>query len=209
MWSSHCSQFCSLQRCPADSANAGDVKTYTLHVPYNRFKQESGKGETAQRFVAAIQSLLVEATTSTILLCIFISRCLVRSTKALTPNHYRKFLSFKKLVHKPSSPTIANTAVTLLWALLLRLQASAQLPGGVGHILRFHIAASKLDVMHLPQNVSLEKSLPGNIMHCKHTPQNNQPKGKSMGDVFAILLSCWYDDYTNKRFYKEWVFPLI
>lgn len=122
MWSSHCSQFCSLQRCPADSANAGDVKTYTLHVPYNRFKQESGKGETAQRFVAAIQSLLVEATTSTILLCIFISRCLVRSTKALTPNHYRKFLSFKKLVHKPSSPT--NSQYSCYFALGITAQTS-------------------------------------------------------------------------------------
>lgn len=49
-----CSQFCSLQRYPADSANAGDVKTYTLHVPYNRFKHESGKREAVQRFVAAI-----------------------------------------------------------------------------------------------------------------------------------------------------------
>lgn len=57
----------------------------------------------------------------------------------------------KKLVHKPSSLTTANTAVILLGALLLRLQASAQLPGGLGHTLRFCITASKLDVKHLPK----------------------------------------------------------
>lgn len=42
------------KRLTADSANAGDVKAYTLHVPYNKFKQESGKREAVQRFVAAI-----------------------------------------------------------------------------------------------------------------------------------------------------------
>lgn len=72
-WSSHHSRSCRLQRCLADSANAGDIKTYTLHVPYNRFNQESGKREAVQRFVAAIQPLLAEVTTPTFLLCIFIS----------------------------------------------------------------------------------------------------------------------------------------
>lgn len=72
-WSSCCSPFCRLQRLLADSANTGDVKTYKLHVPYNRFNWESGRREAVQRFVAAVQSLLVKVTTPTILLCIFIS----------------------------------------------------------------------------------------------------------------------------------------
>lgn len=59
--------------------------------------------------------------------------------------------SFKKLVHKPSSLTTANTAVILLWALLVRVQAPAQLPGGLGHTLTFCITASKLDAEHLPE----------------------------------------------------------
>lgn len=71
--SSPCGRPCRLQKRQEDSANAEDVKTYMLHVPYSRFNQESGKREAGQGFVAAIQPFLTEVTTPTILLCIFIS----------------------------------------------------------------------------------------------------------------------------------------